>query len=344
MTDRKAPPPNAHAIVEIGDRRFDNWEHKMLFESLSVELTVGQMSKAEWRVKDETFRFMDSFTRSDGVPTLPCRVYMGYGVDLGEPIFKGLLAQVQHGTRTGVFTFFDKSWIMRREKRPGYNKGDDITVMRKLVERNGLKFVGPGRGFPSEKISSSMQDDQTDWEHFTELTNNAGLVTYCIDDTVFAVEPAKVGKPVRTFRYGVDFDFLRELDLVHRTPESEEGRPRLVEVRTRGAGGRRVTGRTADSGRGRVSVESTRSLKDRTPAGAKRRAEAKERMEREKAFENNIKTPLPLLNERIQLRNTVALENCGRLWSAAYVVDVIAYLLERASTVNYRISRDIKEV
>ena len=351
-----APPPNPHCIVELFEetprreggalkiaesnvQRFDNWEHEGLFEDVQIELSTEQMSQAEWRINDPDFKFIDRFSLADGVPLYGMRFYIGYGAELGEPVFKGVLARVQRGSRGLTLIAYDKGFLMRLEKRTGYNKGTDLAIMRKLVERNDLLFEGPGRGFAAEKLDSDMQDERNDWEQLSELANEAGLIPFVRQDTVFVKEPAKVGTPLLTLKYKEDFELLRDFDLTHKFPENQEGRPRRVEVRGRGRGGKRLSGSSGENKRGRVVVEAKRSLRTQTKAGGKRRAEATKGLDREHAFECQIRRTLAPGGRRADVRRTFRLENVGKLWSGDYIIDSLRYSMKGVAA-TYGLYRD----
>ena len=153
-----------HAIIQVGSERFDSWVDKSLFAGLEVELTTDEASQAVWEVFDPTFQFLDRWTAGDGITMLGARVWIGYGADLGEPVFKGLLARVERSSATSAFRFFDMGFKMRQVKKTEYHKGlDDVGIIKKLAQRNGLQFSGPTPAIKLDVHKSLLQDAQTDW-------------------------------------------------------------------------------------------------------------------------------------------------------------------------------------
>jgi phage protein D len=336
-------PTDPHAIIEIGGSRYDSAEHKQLLMSLSVELTTNEASEATWQVFDPKFVFIDKISGADGVQMLPLRIWMGFGQDLGEPVFKGLLAGVERGSETTTLRAYDMGLKMRLKKRTQYhNRATDVEIIKKLAERNGLKFVGPAAAFGT-RHSSVTQDARTDWEYAAELAAEAGLVLYVRGDTLFAVEPARVGTPKLTLSYKKDFSIFHNFGLTYSLPEGIEGK-KETEVRGRGRGGRRLSGRAGAGGRGHESVEIKRDIKGATRTVAERRARARRDLEREHAFTASIET-LPALNGvRPDVRDTVKLDGMGKLFSGLYLCDKVAYSLGPKSFItSFELYRDAKD-
>lgn len=336
-------PHNPRAIIEIDGERFDSWEEKQLFAHLRVELTTGEASEATWQVFDSKFFFIDKFSKASGVKMSTVRIFMGFGLDLGEPVFKGLLARVERGSDTTTLRAYDMSLKMRLKKRTQYhNRATDVEVIRKLAERNGLKFEGPAQPF-GVRNNSVTQDARTDWEHAAELAEEAGLVLYVRGDTLFAKEPARVGTPKLALHWR-DCTLLHNFDLAYRLPEAVEGK-KETEARGRGRGGRRLSGRSSTNDRGRESVEIKRDLKGSTRAVAERRAQARKDLEREPAFTLSVQT-VPTLNEvRTDVRDTIRLEKFGRLFSGDYIADGVTHALgQMGFSTSYSLYRDAQSV
>src|SRR5882724_8364892 len=181
------PSPVPHAIVEIEGfpARFDSWKEPRLFSRLNVELTTGECSQATWEVFDQDFRFIDKCSKADGIQMSTVRVWTGFGGDLGQPVFKGLLARVQRGEAKTTFIAYDMGFRMRLVQKAEYHKGDDLAIIKKLAVRNGLKFVGPAKPLKLEAHKAMAQDEQTDFEHAAERAHDAGLLLWVREDTLF---------------------------------------------------------------------------------------------------------------------------------------------------------------
>src|SRR5262245_6237712 len=96
-----------HAVVEIDGFQWDSWRHPSLFHHVTVELTTSDASEAVWEVFDPEFEVINKYSTERGVVMSVVRVWLGYGADLGEPVFKGLLTRVQRGDANSVFIAYD---------------------------------------------------------------------------------------------------------------------------------------------------------------------------------------------------------------------------------------------
>ena len=345
---------DARAVVEIsrpgftdgqGSVRWDSWESKRLFKSVDVELVTNESSQAVWTLFDPDFKVIDTFA-----PTVPTqlsviRIWLGYGQDLGEPVFKGLLAQVERSDRDTTFTAFDMAYKMKLEKKAGYkNKKDDLAILRELVTRNGLQFEGPEYPKTLEPHSTAIQDEQTDWDWFSERARDAGLVFYVRHDTVFAKYPAKVGTPVLALRNRKDFTIKPDFEFTFRTPENLDGKPKVVTHRRRGSAGKRVEGESTTSPGERTDVVLKRDTAKASKSKLTKRAQAQKDLEREHAFEGHVEITMPANGTRPDYRNTIAIENVGKLFSGDYLCDVVNYFYGPGRLgVNLDLYRDIKE-
>lgn len=329
-------PSNPHAIIEInrpgkadGEATvvWDSWESQRLFKSVEVELVTNESSQAKWEFFDPKFRLIDGFAGSDGVPQSVIRVYLGYGQDLGEPVFKGLLAQVERGESSTTFIAFDMGFKMKLIKKAGYkNKKDDLAILRELAKRNGLMFEGPEKPLKLEPHRAIMQDEQTDWEWTLERAQDSGLVVFVRQDTLFAKYPAKVGTPVLTLENRKDFVLQNNFDFVYRTPENQDGRPRVIMRRGRGKGGKRLEGKSDVSKGERERIVLKRDQPGKaTKSKLTKRAQAQKELEREHAFEGQLTCAFPPDKTLLDVRNTIEVEGIGKLFSGKYICDTVKY-------------------
>ncbi len=335
---------NPHAIVEIDGFRWSSVDHPRLFQRVSVELSTGEASEAVWEIFDPKFVVINHYSKADGIPMATVRVWLGLGnPDLvGEPVFKGLLARVERGDSNTAFRAYDMGFKMRLEKKTGYQKGDDVAIIQSLAKRNGLLFEGPDEGtrprvvldpkhvakHPRHKHRSLPQTAQTDWEHATECARASGLVLFVRGDTLFAKAAAVTapdGQEKLTLTYRKDFNILRQFDLVYKTPENRDGRPRSVHVRVRGRGGRRLFGAAEGSNRGQKQVSLKTDLPENVQSTATARAHAKRDLQREHAYTVSIRTISPLPKVRPDVRDTVRLKELGLLFSGKYLADKVSH-------------------
>lgn len=326
-------PANPHAIIELKSESglviYDSWQQKSLFQNVKVELTTNESSMSEISLFDPNFKIIDTFTGKDDIPQADVRVFMGYGKDLGEPVFKGLLAYVERGQANSVFTAFDMGYKMKLEKRAGYkNKKDDLKIIGDLAKRNKLEFEGPEKALKLEPNKALMQDEQTDWQWAMERARDAGLVLFVREDTLFAKYPAKVAeKADLTLVNRLDFIMKRDFDFVYHTPESKEGRPQVITRRGRGKGGKRVEGKSSKGKRGRKKVVLKKDIPGKaTKKKLSKRAIAQKELEREHAFEGHLTCNVPVENKlKMDIRKTVDVREVGKLFSGKYLTDQVTY-------------------
>ncbi len=347
-------PESPHAVISLqkpgsdeAEVAFDSWEHKQLFQSISIDLVTNESSQAEIAFYDPKFRIIDSFSGTDGVPLAEVKVYIGYGKELGEPAFKGLLAHVERGESSTSLIAYDMGFKMKLLKRAGYkNRKNDLKVIKELAKRNGLKFEGPKKAKKLEAAEAIMQDEQSDWEWALERARESGLVVFVREDTLFAKYPAQVEEPITSFINRKDFVLQRDWDFRFRTPESQEGRPKQVKRRGRGKGGRRVEGKTRAGKRGRENVVLKRDQPGRSSKKKlTKRAKAQKELEREHAFEANVTGVIPWTLDRLpDVRKTVRVEDVGLLFSGDYIIDSVGYRFEPGTMeMSLDLYRDVKE-
>lgn len=344
---------NPHAIFEIDGFAWDSWEHPSLFERVTVDLSTGESSQAIWELFDPDRIIIDKYAGVAGASTLPViRVWIGFGEDLGDPVFKGLVARVGLAGSTTTFRAYDMSYKMRLTKKSRYLKGGDLQIIEKLAKEDGLKFQGPAKPLKLEPHKSMAQDEQSNWEHASQIAHDAGLLLWCREDTLFAEYPAKVSEPVLTLEYKRDFDILRDPDCQFKVPENKSGRPKGVEVRGRGRGGKRLKGSSDRSQRGHEDLRIKKDLAIHSKQRATARAQAQRELDREHAFELRISTLAGAPTERVDVRQTIALVHMGKLFSAApvngepngYIVNSVGYEFSPGHlTRTFELYRDVKE-
>ncbi|HKO43326.1 MAG TPA: hypothetical protein VJU84_08550 [Pyrinomonadaceae bacterium] len=337
---------NPHALFEIDGFVWDSWKHSRLFSRVSVELPTNEAALGSLEALDKNFVFLNRYTKPEGVPLATVRIWMGFGPEIArtEPVFKGLLARVERGQAKTTLVAYDMALKMRLLKKTEYHKGDDLKIMKKLVERNGLKFQGPANPLKLEPHSSMSQDEQTDWEHVLERARESGLVVWVREDTLFADYPAKVSTPSRTLTYRKDFTLLRDWDFAFRVPENVEGRPKKVQVRGRGRGGKRLTGESDENSRGHEPVSIKRDLPRHTKKAASRRAQAQKELDREHAFTGRTNRITGSGFQRDDVRQTVRVLEIGKLFSGDYIVDRVNHeFVPGRLTTGYELYRDVKE-
>lgn len=328
---------------------WDSWNHEGLFSRVSVELTTEDASEAQWAVNDPQKKMLNRYSNAGGIPDATVRVWLGYGENLGEPIFKGMLAGVGRGASVTTFRAYDMGYRMRQRARTKYRKGRDTDIMRRLIEETkiagGHLRCDMPDGYPSVTHAAMIQDGGTDWDHLGELAREAGLVRFVRGDTVFLREPNVRGvAPVVMLELGKTALVARDTDLSFKLPENREGRARVVAARGRGRAGKRLEAKSDEGERGVEQLLLKRDLKPHTQAAARRRAQAVRQLEREHAFECRVRAMRPLTITRAYQRDVVGLRDAGDLFSGDYVVDSVSYEADpRGLTTIYNLQRDIKE-
>src|ERR1051325_3044655 len=235
---------NPHSIVILAGDRYDTWLDKQIVKRVEVELATDMSSEARFTCFDPRFRILDRYSEPGGVPRLLVLVYMGFGQDLGEPVFKGLLDKVERGDTDTTFIFGDMGLKMRKGLENEYHKGlNDLQIISKLAKRNGLKFEGPDKAVDLEEHPSMIHDSKNDWEHTMERARSSGFNIFVRQDTLFCKEPAKIKAPIITLQYRKDFWMEHGFSMRYKLPENGQGRPKIVERRGRKRGGGRLVGR-----------------------------------------------------------------------------------------------------
>ena len=319
---------------------FDSFTDKSFFTGVSVELTTDKTSQAEVTFVDEDHALINSCTREDGVRPLGASIYLGYGQQMGEPVFEGLLAAVEHSGHKTTLCFYDRGLRMKLEEKTEYHKGLDIDVMKTLVERNGLNFVLADKTIKGLRLKSDMQQGETDWDYLLGLARDAGLVVWVRGGTLFVARPARVGEPVLTLDER-DQMLLEGESLRYEMPENA-GSPASVEVRYRDRGGKRGSGFSIQRQRGRKKVITRQSINELSKSEAQRRAQAIYDLESEPSFTCQVRTLFLPSTRHVTTRQTVWLLNRGKLFSGLYLVDSVHMNLEAGSgmTMDFDLVRD----
>ena len=334
-----------HCIVEIATRRFDSWREADDVHETSVQLTTDKTGEGIVSLFDPDFRVIDSLTGTDGISQQTARFWFGWGSSLGDSLFVGSLARVEHSNGISTFRFHDYSAKMKQAKKARYHKKKtDLQILQDLATENGLKFQAPKTLPPSEKIDDIIQTGKTDWDFALKIAGHAGLKLYVRGATLFAVEAGTtaLADSVATLDYGTDFQLLRGFNLTYKLPENKKGRPRKTEVRGRASGGKLLKGSQETGTRGVTDIVVNQDLPKQTIALAERRAGGKNSRRREYAFEHHLET-LPSFRQRIEVRDTIALSNMGKFFSGKYVVTEVQYGFHPGNlTCEFSVGRDLK--
>lgn len=328
-------------MVEYGEHTFDSIHDESFIAGVTVDLSTDQASEAEISIVDEDCEFLDGLSQQDGLPWAVVRVWLGYNEDLGAPVFKGLLASVDHGKGKTTLRFFDMGFRMRIDQKTEYHKGLDLDVLKKLVTRHHLKFVGPGKGVKGLPLKSRKQEAQTDWELALDLAQNMGLVLFVRGDTLFATHPTRTQgvEPVATFKKR-DVMILNTRDFHYNLPENRSGRPRRVEVRGRGRNGTKLSGVSEESKRGRSYIVVGSTIPHTAKSEAARRAQAIRELEREPTFTCSFSTIFQE-SQQADIRDVIELVDAGDLFSGKYIVDGLVHEFSPGHlTTNYDLVRD----
>jgi phage protein D len=319
-------PYDPHAVIEVGGKIFDSWRETQLFRSLSADLTTDEASQAEWEMFDPDGKLLDGWTTNDGLALLPCRVWLGFGSDLGKPLFEGLLARDKRVMEATTLTFLDYSLKMRQVQRTEYHKGrDSVGVIASLAKRDGLMFEGPTPAIKLDAHKSLKQEAKTDWDFAHDRADEVGLALYTRGNTLYAKEAAKTGAPILEIIRGKTESLLDNFSFTFRLPENREGRPSQVEVRTRGKGGRAIRGKSDSNARGHSRIHIRRDLSIKTKRMADRRAQAKKDLEREHSHEAVVELLGYFPGRPPDARDTVLCKNFWQLHSGKYLVDHAHY-------------------
>ncbi|HEY6327867.1 MAG TPA: hypothetical protein VI756_00920 [Blastocatellia bacterium] len=336
-------PTNPHYRVSIGADVYDSWTNEQLIKQMTVELTTNLASEGLVRFFDPVFAIEDKYTVNGSVPQLTCLFWMGFGPDLGAPIFQGLLIRTERGDMDTTFRCYDMSYKMRQQVKAEYQYNKhDLQVIQILVTRNGLLFEGPDNPPALVPHKCLPQSQKNDWKHGHRRSKDAGLVLYCRNNTVYAKQPAVIGSPLVTLTYRKDFVLLHNWDATYKMPENTHGRNKHVQSRGRNKGGHRLSGDSNVNARGTENLSFKHDLAIHEKAFADRKAQAQKDLQREHAFVVNVRSVPPLPNVRPDNRDTIALANCGLLWSGSFLIDKVQHDgVPAGFSTQYTLYRDV---
>ncbi len=353
-------PAAPHGIIVVDGIKYDSWALGTPTMGLGVDQTTGEASQALWKVFDPDYRIINKYTAAKQIVNSnmerlvnidTVEIWLGFGDDLGESWFKGKPASVEYGAEDGrgitTFRFYDMSYSMRKvQKNETHKNIDPIQLMAKLAERNGVNFEGPIPAIKSalEKFRALKQEAKTDWDLMKELADDVGLQLFTLNDTLFAKEAAKVGTPVITLVHKKDFHLLRDFSCRVKLPDNIEGRHAQVEAHTRGAGGKRVTGRSKSHRLGSSTTMLKRDMKIKTRRNAEMRANAIKALQRDHAFSNTFSALPAWRGRHPNVRDTIGAYGLPDIFSGEYLIDRVSQSL-RAGQMQTRfdVYRDIEE-
>ncbi len=333
-------PTSPHAIVELfveqtssgdgahkktrtesGLHRYDSWDAECVIIGSSIELTTDKSSQATLTVIDEDFSFTDRHLGSNGYKRLTARFWLGFGRDLGPSLFKGRLVEVESDGREATLSFHDLSTDLKREKKTRYHtRLSDLGILRKIAKENDKEFSGPEAQDDGETHEAVMQTGLSDWRFALKVAKRAGYTIWIEGDTFFCKPAAGYGAPVTSLVWGRDFRMLSGGKLAYKQPEHKHGKPRRVEHRVRGEGGKRLAGSSDESARGHTHVVVGEDLPTHTKKAARHRAKAKKDSQREHAFEHTIRLLPVYTGPHIRLRDTLTLLEAGKFFSGDHIV------------------------
>lgn len=331
-------PMAARAVVEVrGGKgavtRYDTLKGEGVVAGVSIDLTGDKSSRATLNVLDSEFAFTDRHLAEAVLKEVEARFWLGYGDDLGAPLFTGLLVRADSDGVTASFQFHDKSTKLKHKRVPRYHKKvSDYTLIEKLAGEEGMRFILLGADADAVAAApvydDHMQAGTSDWEEIRASARRAGLVVWVSGDgeTLYARPAGRVsGESVVPLVWGRDVRLLRGSRLTYKLPDNHRGRPRHVEVRGRGPGGRRLSEKSDESARGHGQVEVRRDLHQHSARGARHAAGGKKGRRRDHALEHTVRLLPVYEGKRIELRQTVHLYEAGAFYSGRHVVDRIGY-------------------
>jgi len=340
------PPDNPHGVVVINGDVYDSWVNQQLFQQVTVELPTNQAGQAMIRFQDPNFVYIDRYSLADGVPHCEVDVYLGFGQDLGPKLWSGLLTRVERKDADTAFVAYDKSHKMKKKRNNDYHyKLTDLEIIRLMATRNGLSFEGPDDPIPAIPHDSMIQDQRHDWTMAKERAREAGLILYVRGDTLFAKEPAKVKEPLITLIYRNDEQNVPRMfhhwDASYKLPENHKGRHKVVNQFYRERGGKRGTGSSSLHHRGHLTDDNKHAISEHTKSYASRKATASKELNREHAYVISVRSAPTIPLVRPDVRDTIALENIGKLFSGGYLVDKITHdLTGNGFVTEYSLYRD----
>lgn len=331
-----------HCQINFAGTVLDSWQDDSYLVGASIDLASDKSGEATFSVVDPNFEFLDRFLTAS--KRLSAKFWLGWGRELGNEFFDGVLIGVSHSGGISEFRFHDKSVNLKGQKKARYHKKkSDIQILRELAAENDLQFSLNSKQSESEKFDDLVQRGKTDWEFAKEVAARAGLRLYVRGNTLFAVDAGttQVFDAVQTLAFGRDFEILQGFSLNYKLPESRKGRPKKTVVRGRSAGAAQLSAETVTGERGTADILISDDLPKHTLALAEKQAKAATNKRREYAFEHQLRT-LPSMRVRLDVRNTVTLAEMGKFFSGNYIVTDIRYeFAPGALTAEMTVGRDI---
>lgn len=326
----------------MGSARYSSRVDGSRLACVTVDLTTDKTSEASVTFADPDFEITDRHLDDTGLPRLGVRIWLGYGEELGEPHFKGVLAGHEHDGERATFRFHDTGAKLKTEKKLRYHNGKtDFGVLRSIAEEHELRFVVLNGARDGAAHESLIQQGMTDWAFVQTIARRSGIRLWVEGDTMFAQEAGKHGTAAQTITYRKDFLLVRPVSLSYKLPENRRGRHAAVKFHVRGADGRRLTGEDAVDERGRKHQSAGEDLPHHTRAEAARRARGKRLHVKETGFEHRIRL-LDAGTSRFRLRAVLALAGCGDFYGGEYVIHALRKEWRRgALTDELTLRRDI---
>lgn len=316
-------PLTARCVIDMGSVRYSSRNESSRLMTVTVDLTTDRTSEAEVVFADPNFEITDRHLDDTGLPRLTARIWLGYGEDLGEPHFKGVLAGHEHDGERAVFRFHDQGAKLKTDKKLRYHNGkSDFDIIRSIAGEYEMNFVVLEGAQDGEAHESLIQRGVNDWDFIRTIARRYGIRLWIEGDTIFAQGAGKHGTSAQVITYRKDFLLVRPVSLSYKLPENRRGRHQSVKFHVRGAGGQRVTGEDVSDERGRKHQSAGEDLPHHTRGEAARRARGKRLHVKESAFEHRIRL-LDASASRFRLRSVITLAGCGDFYGGDYVIHAL---------------------
>lgn len=327
-----------YCIVEIDGRRYDSRKGANVI-SAEVNQTTDKTGEGVLDLYDPDFQIIDRIF-ADGIKSVNAFFWLGWviekqplvDINLGLPIFTGLLARTEWSERVTTLRFHDRSLKMKQQTKTRYfRKKSDIQILKQLAADNGLKFEITSQIGESQPFDSLVQTGKTDWQFALKIAKESGLALYVKGDTLYAVtagtiKPNGETPPPIILNAEKDFELLRGFGLSYKLPKNPKARPQKITVKGRKKDGKLLKGvvNTNTDDEGTTDLIVRQDLPRQTVSIAERKGKGVINKRREYAFEHHLKT-LPSFQKRLALRDVVTLAGMGKFYSGEYIVTDIRY-------------------